>query len=215
MILHASLRSVCRSAVVFGLFALFLSLRPVQAQQVPPAVSGLLPAGVQFASGSFGIIPTEFGKTFSGEMRATIPGRPSSCDITIGPELRASLKGDTAWEEPPMLDMAVQQFNADIAAAKKSLPQRLENLRRANPSLRSIGSLREEQVPGGVLIYVEYAEDCARHKGPSTVLRGFARKGATMLSLDLWISAGAADATTMAKDMIARFAKLNVPALLR
>ncbi|ODU09790.1 MAG: hypothetical protein ABS84_06760 [Rubrivivax sp. SCN 71-131] len=215
MILHASLRPVGRSVAVVGYFALFLLLQPAQAQKLPPAVSDLLPAGAQLARGSFAIMPTEFGKTFSGEMRATIPGRPSSCDITIGPELRVSLKGDTAWEEPPMLDAAVELFNADILAARKALPQRVEQLRRTNASVQSVASLREEKVPGGVLIYVEYTEDCARHKGSNTVLRGFARKGATMLNLDLWISAGATDATAMAKDMMARFAKLNVPGLLR
>ena len=215
MMLRASLRSVCRSAVVVGLVALFLSVQPALAQKVPPAVSALLPAGTQLAGGSFGVIPTEFGKTFTGEMRATIPGRPSSCDITIGPELRVSLKGDTAWEEPPMLDMAVEQFNAGIAEARKGLPQNVANMRKTNASVQSVGSLREEKVAGGQVIYVEYVEDCARHKGPNTVLRGFARRGATTLSINLWISAGAAEATAMASDMFARFAKLNVPALVR
>lgn len=215
MIARASLRSNCCPAVSAGLVALFLSVQPALAQKVPPAVSALLPAGTQLAGGSFGVIPTEFGKTFTGEMRATIPGRPSSCDITIGPELRVSLKGDTAWEEPPMLDMAVEQFNADIAQARKGLPQNVANMRKTNASVQSVGALREEKVAGGQVIYVEYVEDCARHKGPNTVLRGFARRGATMLSIDLWISAGAAEATAMATDMFARFAKLNVPALLR
>jgi hypothetical protein len=215
MIARAFLRSVCCSVVSVGLVALFLSVQPARAQQVPPAVSGLLSAGTQFASGSFGVIPTEVGKTFTGEMRATIPGRPSSCDITIGPELRVSLKGDTAWEEPPMLDMAVEQFNAGIAQARKGLPQNVANMRKTNSSVQSVGSLREEKVLGGQVIYIEYVEDCARHKGPNTVLRGFARRGATMLSIDLWISAGAAEATAMAADMFARFAKLNVPALVR
>lgn len=215
MIARASLRSTCCPVVSVGLVALFLSVQPALAQKVPPAVSALLPAGTQLAGGSFGVIPTEFGKTFTGEMRATIPGRPSSCDITIGPELRVSLKGDTAWEEPPMLDMAVEQFNADIAQARKGLPQNVANMRKTNASVQSVGALREEKVAGGQVIYVEYVEDCARHKGPNTVLRGFARRGATMLSIDLWISAGAAEATAMATDMFARFAKLNVPALVR
>jgi hypothetical protein len=215
MILRAPISSACRSAVGVVLVALLLSAQPALAQQVPPAVSALLPAGAQFASGSFGVIPTEFGKTFSGEMRATIPGRPSSCDITIGPELRVSLKGDTAWEEPPMLDMAVEQFNAGIAEARKGLSQSVANMRKANASVQSVGSLREEKVPGGQVLSIEYVEDCARHKGPNTVLRGFARRGATVLRIDLWISAGTAEATAMAADMFARFAKLNVPALLR
>ena len=114
-----------------------------------------------------------------------------------------------------MLDMAVEQFNAGIAEARKGLPQNVANMRKTNASVQSVGSLREEKVPGGQVIYIEYVEDCARHKGPNTVMRGFARRGATTLSINLWISAGAAEATAMAADMFARFAKLNVPALVR
>ena len=187
-----------------------------EAQKVPSSVSALLPAGARLDSGSWGVFDTEFGKTFTGDMRATFPGRPSSCDITVGPELRVSLKGDTAWEEPPMLDMAVQQFTADIGAARASLPARVAQLRKTNGGVKSVGTLKEEHLPNGELLYIEYAEDCSRHpNGTNTVLRGFARRGATMLSFDLWISAGAAEAASLAKDMFARFQKLDVAAAIK
>jgi len=54
----------------------------------------------------------------------------------------------------------------------------------------------------------------SRH-GTNTVLRGFAGRGATRLSIDLWISAGAAEATSLAKDMFARFQELDVAATIK
>lgn len=185
-------------------------------QKVPPAVAGLLPAEAKFASGDWGVIPTEFGKTYTGSMRAEFPGRPSSCNFTVGPELRVSLKGDTAWEAPPMLDMAIEQFKADIAGARKSLPGNVANFRKTNPASTSAGALKEEHLPNGELLYIEYTESCAkRPNATNTVLRGFARRGATIFAFDLWLSAGAPEATAMAKDMLARFQKFDVAAALK
>jgi hypothetical protein len=185
-------------------------------QKVPASVAGLLPAGAKLDSGDWGVIPTEFGKTFSGSMRAEFPGRPSSCDFTIGPELRVSLKGDTAWEEPPMLDMAIEQYRSGIASARKSLPGNVANFRKTNPASASAGPLKEDHLPNGELLYVEYTENCAkRPNATNTVLRGFARKGATIFTFDLWLSAGAPEATAIAKDMLARFQKFDVAAAIK
>jgi hypothetical protein len=212
----------CRPLTLLSVLSLTCaSLIPVlradaSVQQVPASVAALLPSEARLGGGSFAVFDTEFGKTFSGEMRAVFPGRPVSCDNTIGPELRVSLKGDTAWDTPPMLDMAVQQYTEDIAAARKGLPQRMGNLRSSNSSVQSVSPVREEKTAAGELIYVEYTEDCAsRRGGTNTVLRGFARRGATMLSFDLWLSANATETTAIAREMLARFAKLNIPALLR
>lgn len=185
-------------------------------QKVPPGVASLLPAAATLESGDWGVVATEFGKTFTGAMRATFPGRPSSCDFTVGPELRVSLKGDTAWEEPPMLDMAIEQFTSGIAAARKSLPGTVANLRKTNSSSTSSSALKEERLPNGELLYIEYTENCAkRPNATNTVLRGFARKGATIVTFDLWLSAGASEATAMARDMLARFQKFDVAAAIK
>lgn len=206
-----------RRAVVL-LFALAgSSLLPVQAAagnaNVPPGVAGLLPATAVLDSGDWGVFDTDFGKTFTGGMRAGFPGRAMSCDSTVGPELRVEIKGDTAWEEPPMLDMAVAMYESDIAAARKSLPAHVANLCKTNSGVRSVGTLQEDHLPNGELLYIAYDEDCVRHpNGTNTVLRGFARKGATMLRIELWISAAPADATALARDVLARFANFDVAA---
>jgi hypothetical protein len=185
-------------------------------QKVPHSVAGLLPAAAKLENGDWGVIPTEFGKTLTGGMRATFPIRPSSCDITVGPELRVSLKGDTAWEEPPMLDMAIEQLKSDIAAARTSFAGTVANLRKTYRDSTSAGILKEEHLPNGELLYIEHAENCARHpNGTNTVLRGFARKGATILTIDLWLSAGAAEAAAMAMEMLARSQKFDVAAAIK
>jgi hypothetical protein len=69
-------------------------------------------------SGSWGVIETEFGKAFGANMRAEFPGYSAFCDFTIGPELHVEIKGDTAWESPPMLEMAVQMFEESIERAR-------------------------------------------------------------------------------------------------
>lgn len=186
-----------------------------QSKPVPASVAALLPATAKLADSSWGVFDTEFGKTFSADMRATFPGRRISCDSTVGPELRAELKGDTAWETPPMLDMAVDMFNQDITRSKPSLNQRMANLKASNSDIKSVNALKEEKLANGTLVYIDYTESCATQGGTNTILQGFARRGATMFTFDLWLSADAAEATTFAKDMLARFAKLDVKALLK
>jgi hypothetical protein len=204
------------AAIVIAAGIAITSPVAIARQKVPPGVASLLPAAAKLESGDWGVVPTEFGKTFTGAMRATFPGRPSSCDFTVGPELRISLKGDTAWEEPPMLDMAIEQFTSGIAAARKSLPGNVANFRKTNSSSTSSSALKEERLPNGELLYIEYTENCAkRPNGTNTVLRGFARKGATIFTFDLWLSAGASEATAMARDMLARFQKFDVAAAIK
>lgn len=185
-------------------------------QKLPAAVAQLLPQSWVLKSSDWGVLPTEFGKTFSGDMRAEFPGLPRSCDITVGPELRVSLKGDTAWEEEPMLGMAAQIFDEEIGKARKSLPGNVANFKKSNSGVRSVGALRDETLPAGRVLFIEYTEDCARHpQGTNTVLRGFARRGATQLYIDLWVSAGSAEAKAMAGEMFTKFQKLDIAGLLK
>lgn len=186
-----------------------------QSKPVPASVAGLLPGTATLAGSDWGVFDSEFGKTFSANMRATFPGRRLSCDSTVGPELRAELKGDTAWETPPMLDMAVDMFNEDITRSKPSLNQRMSNLKASNSDIKSVNALKEEKLPNGTLVYISYTESCSTQAGTNTILLGFARRGATMFTFDLWLSTDAAEAVGIAKDMLARFAKLDVKALLK
>lgn len=195
--------------------ALGFPVAPAAAGPVPPEVAGLLPAGTELADQSWDVLESDFGTTYTGAMRATIPGQPLSCDSTVGPELRVSLKGDTAWEEPPMLDMAIEMYESSIAGAGASLAKRVTNLRASNASILSVSPVQQETLPNGVVVWAEQNEECESHRGANTLLRGFARQGATTFELDLFVTAGSADALALAKDALARFEKLDVLELLR
>lgn len=206
-----------RSHGVMALLAAvcFMSGYGNASEEVPKEIAALLPAKATLDSGSWGVFDTEFGKTFNANMRAEFPGYPSSCDFTVGPELRVEIKGDTAWEEPPMLDMAVQMFESSIEQSRTSLPDTVAKLRQSNSHIKTIGAVQEEPLAGGQIVAVEFTEDCpSRPKGTNTELHGFARKGATILEFSIWISAGAAEAKGMAKDILEGFQKLDFAPLL-
>jgi hypothetical protein len=183
--------------------------------EVPSEIAALLPSAATLDGGSWAVFDTEFGKTFGANMRAEFPGFPSSCDFTVGPELHVEIKGDTAWEEPPMLDMAVQIYEESIGQGRTSLPDRVASLQQSNNDVQSVGALQEEDLPGGHIVAMEYTENCAkRPNGTNTVLQGFARKGATTLTFQLWISAGMAEARAMGAAMIEGFQKLDFNPLI-
>jgi hypothetical protein len=195
--------------------ACFMPANASSAEKVPSEIAGLLPSAAALDRGSWSVLETEFGKTFTANMTAKLPGFPSSCDFTVGPELRVTIKGDTAWEEPPMLDMVAQTFASDLSQARSSLPTKVANFRKFNSAVQSVGALVDQEVAGGHIVAMEYTEDCKRRpKGTNTVLRGFARKGATLLKLDLWISADAAKAKTMANEVVAAFQQLDFNRLI-
>lgn len=213
--LGSILRTLC------GLFLLILAVTTATAvhaatSRIPPALANLLPKTATLKNGDWAVFGSEFGKTLSGGMFAQFPNQPNTCDNTVGPELRVTIKGDTAWESPPMLDMAIEIFESDIQNAKKSLHKSVTTMLKTNSGVRSIGTLQDEQLSTGHILYVEFKEDCARHPGGSfTVLRGFSRKGATMLTIELVLTKSAGEARMMATEMFSRFQQLDVAALVK
>lgn len=183
--------------------------------KVPAAIAGLLPKTAKLDGGDWAVIDTEFGKTYSGGMRAEFPGQPSSCNVTIGPELHVTIKGDTAWEEPPMLDMAIDIHTSEIQQARASLPGSVKNMLKTNSGVTSIGDLQDEKLASGQLIYIEFKENCKRHSGSATVLRGFSRKGATTMTFELMQTKSAAETRALAAEMISKFQNLDTAALIR
>lgn len=198
-------------AAVFG-----MSCAASASDEAPPEIAALLPKAASLDSSSWGAFQTEFGVSFGADMRAEFPGFPSSCDFTIGPEMRVEIKGDTAWEEPPMLDMAVQMHESDIESARDSLPQHVAMISKSNGDVQSIGGLLETPQPDGTILAVEYTENCGkRPNGTNTVVNAFARKGATLLFVSLWISAGSGDAVEMVSGMLEAFRQLDFGPLLK
>lgn len=184
-------------------------------QKVPPAFASLLPKGAVLDTGSWGVFDTSIpgetsGEAISGDMRAEFPGAPPSCDFTIGPELRVELKSDSSWVGP-MVDMAVQIQEEEIAGTKKSLAADGARLKKNSAStIVSIGAVKDEKTAAGRLLYYEYTENCEkRQNAPITELRGFARKGMTFLSFNLRMTAGAADTKAIANDILSRFQKFD------
>jgi len=186
-----------------------------EAAKVPAEISSLWPKSAAVKGDYWDVMPTEFGKTFGGGMHAGFPGFPLTCDNTVGSELTIDIKGDTAWEQPPMLDMAIELHNSDIQKSRTSLPAFVASLQQANSGVQSTGKLVDESLPAGQLIYIEYMEKCSRHSGAVTVLRGYSRKGATMLDMSLVLTKPAAEARALAAEVLGRFQKLDTANLVK
>lgn len=188
---------------------------PLAADELPAEIAGLLPESMSLKSGSWGAYQTEFGVSFGADALAGLPGYKSSCDFTVGPELRLEIKGDTGWEEPPMLDMLVQQVNEEVAGTPSFLLERVENYRSSNSDIKSVGQVQEESGPAGYIATIEYTEDCSSHpNGANTLLSAVSRKGATAMSIVLWISASASEARAMVTPMLESFQALDFAPLL-
>lgn len=188
---------------------------PLAAEELPAEIAGLLPKAATLAEGGWEVFDTEFGKSYGGGMIAKLPGYSSSCDFTIGPEFRIDFKGDTAWEEPPMLDMFVQMYDADVANAEASLLGNMNMFRSSNSHIQSVSAVQKEQLNGGEIVAIEYTEDCPkRPNATNTVINAFARKGAARLDIYLWLSAPLQEARTLVVPLIEGFQKVDFAPLL-
>jgi hypothetical protein len=198
--------------VLFALF--FLCPLPVHASGTTPAeILQLVPAKAKLLSDSWGMFETEFGYSYGANLHAGFPDSVS-CDITIGPELRVELKGDTWSDEPPMLDLQIQVYDESIKRAREGLPETVATFAN-NSYVKSVGAVQEEKSPVGHILAIEYSENCTRHPdGPQTILQAFARKDGAILTLFMWIDAELPTATAMAKNMLDRFQQLDIPTLL-
>lgn len=210
------LRSLIQSfLVVFGT-ALAMSTQAA-GEKLPREVRGLVPESATLRTGSWAVMPTEFGKTLTGNLSAQFAGMPPSCDSTAGPaEVTMTIKGDTAWEQPPMLDMAIGIYESNIQKERGSLAKSVATQLKNNSGTHSVGDLQDEKLPAGRLLYVEYKEDCARHpKGVGTVLRGYSRKGAMTLQFELGLTKSAAETRAVALEILTRFQKMDLATLVR
>lgn len=206
-----------RMSKAFLFLLVFSAMSVVHAagSKVPASIAGLLPNSAKLFGSDWAVMNTEFGKSFSGGMNAKFPGQPLTCDLTVGPELRMTIKGDTAWEKPPMLDMAIEIFTSEIQQTRASLPGSVKTMLKTNNGVMSVGGLQDEKAPSGQLLYIEFKESCNRHNGAATVLRGFSRKGATMMFFSLMQTKSAAETRAMAMEMMAKFQKLDTAALAK
>lgn len=183
--------------------------------EMPKSVAALLPASAELRTHDWGVVESEFGSSFGGSMDALFPGKYPSCSDSIyKSQLSVGLKGDTAWEEPPMLDMAIQMYEEEVDSTRESMAESLATSVRNHRNVKSIGDLKEEQLPNGHVFYIEFVEDCDRHPGGTkTLLKGFARRGATLLDFRLALSATGAEARAMAVEILGKFEQLDIAGL--
>lgn len=181
----------------------------------PPTIAALLPAEAKLGRGNWDVIETEFGKTFGADLIASsFNGQRPSCAYSGTPELLIGIKGDTAFENPPMLDMAVAIHDQEKERAPAALSGFINTYIVSAPDVVSVGPLQEQTRPDGYLVYIEYKEDCSNHpNGMKTRLKGLARRGATQLEINLVVALDGATAVAMAADILQKFAKLDIAAL--
>ena len=209
---HVSVRTssvVITLAVIAGFPLLALG------DDVPPSVVALLPAGAKLDGGSWGIFETEFGKTFAGGLQASsFPGQSPSCVYAGTPELNIELNGDTAWENDAMRQMADSMQDETIEAAPEAMATYVSGYVKGAPDVVSVGVIRDEQLPNGHVVYVEYQENCASHpNGAKTRFEGYARRGATQLQFNFVVALDRDGAMAIAGEILENFEKLDIAAL--
>lgn len=88
-----------------------------------------------------------------------------------------------------MLDMAVQIFGEEIEKARKSLPERMKNLRKTNRGIRTVETLKDEALPNGRILSIEYAEDSPAGRKASALCCGDSPEKAPPRSVSIFGSA--------------------------
>ncbi len=196
-----------------------VALLPVTAvgDSVPASIMALLPSGATPGRGNWEVFETEFGKTFGSDMQASsFSGQRPSCVFAGTTEFYINLKGDTAWENAPMLDMAISIHQEEIVSAPAAMSSFISAYIKDAPDVVSVGEVRKEQRAKGNVVYVEYKENCSNHpNGTKTRLKGFARRGATQLQFNFVIALDSAAATAMADEIFDNFDRLDIAALTR
>ena len=80
----------------------------------------------------------------------------------------------------------------------------------------SVGAIKQEKLPNGLLAYYEYTENCdGRANAKVASLRGHSRTGTTILSFSLLMNTGIANARAKAVEILNKFAKFDVEAAKR
>lgn len=152
----------------------------------------------------------------TGTLHADFAGATGACDPKTRIDLRVDIRGDNAARGPGLQQME-RALENDQADAKRKLNTLAKTRKKSGgEQVVSVGEVKEEAVAGGMLAYVEYVENCAQFPNRTlTILKGYARNGALFLRFDATLAGDAAQARTMAGEMIGKFAKLDTRSPLR
>jgi hypothetical protein len=186
---------------------------PASAQSLPPSFAGLLPAGASLdaSASEWAVIET----SVTGGLRAKFPGLPRNCFRTES-QLDIELKGESSLPLDMVRDLAQEDIEQSASGLADEARNRGSKGGTGSLDVVSVGEIKQERLPNGLLAYYEYTENCdSRANARVASLRGHASKGTTILSFSLLMNTGIADARAKAVEILDRFAKFDVEAARR
>lgn len=174
---------------------------------VPPAIAALLPKSAVVTSGSW----SGDVRATTGSVHAELRGIESGCDMTVGSDVRLSLKHFSEGMAPLLPSMQREQTQS-VEKARTEL-QTFSSQKKKNGGLvTSVGEVVEEAVAGGRIVYYEYTENCAKRPNHRTTeLRGFANKGSVFSNFFLTVTAPASEARTLAIEILTKLQQFTPP----
>jgi hypothetical protein len=201
------------AALAVLLIAALVVPESAAAQPIPPSFASLLPAGASLdaSASEWAVIET----SVTGGLRAEFPGTPRNCFRTES-QLDIELKGESSLPLDMVRDLAQEDIEQGTSGLTNDARNRGSKTGTGSLDVVSVGEIRQEKLPNGLLVYYEYAEDCAnRANAKVAVLNGHSRKGTTILSFHLAMNTGIADARAKAVEILDKFAKFDVEAAKR
>ncbi|MEI6670169.1 MAG: hypothetical protein WCP29_18635 [Acidobacteriota bacterium] len=173
---------------------------------VPAAIKALLPASAVFQDGSWSATAT----VASGNVRADIRGIESSCDITLDSEIRFNLRGSSTWNA---IQLQTQQREHDSQVGKSKTSMTAAAIGRqksGGAQITAMGSVKEESVPGGRILYFEYTENCPKRPNhPVTILEAFGRSGSMFMHAWVTATTDVARVKPLVGELLSRFQQFD------
>jgi len=186
--------------------------------ETPASVVALAPASVQLSINDWMVSSEdEFGTIAMAQLHGSFP-EFRTCAYAAGPEFDLGLNVDTAWEaSPEQLAMWKEMFLSELDF--ESAPDRLVESIRLKITVAAgvpvVATPVVEDWPNGHIAYVEFEWKCAGNPdGANTLLQGYALRGSTSLQFDFWVYAGRETAVAMAREILAKFEKLDIAELI-
>ena len=182
-------------------------------QPIPPSFAGLLPAGASLDPGNSEWEAVE--TSVAGGLRAKFPGTPRNCFRTES-QLDIELKGESSLPLDMVRELAQEDVDQRASGLADEARSRGSKGGTGSLDVVSVGAIKQEKLPNGLLAYYEYTENCdGRANAKVASLRGHSRKGTTILSFSLLMNTGIADARAKAVEILDKFAKFDVEAAKR
>lgn len=172
---------------------------------LPKELVSLLPAGATHVTGTWNMA----GTLGMGQVRADLRGA-AGCDGKPGMGT-LNLEVMSQSRQGPTLQMYEQAWRQKGVAAKAALTHAAEERQQA-PLKVSVSAVREETVPGGILVYFDHTEGCVQSPRPSHTtasLKGVVQRGGVFVAFDIVLPGPAAQAKTLAGEILGNLQKTD------